>query len=403
MINVAVFGYGTVGSGTVEVIMDNNDVISARVGDKLDVKAILDLRDFPGDKYEGRIVHDVDVIINDPEIAIICETMGGVGAAYKFTKMALEAGKSVCTSNKELVALHGPELLKIAKEHNCSYKFEASVGGGIPIIRPLQDALTAEVIQSVCGIVNGTTNYMLTKMEKEGAEFDAVLKEAQANGYAEADPTADIEGHDACRKIAILSSLVYGKTIRSEEIPTEGITNISARDMKYAKQLSRKIKLIARYESNGGMRYAMVAPFMLTSDDPLYHVDDVFNAIKVTGNMLGDAMFYGKGAGKLATASAVVGDVVECAKNLGRNIPCDWTDEVVTLKDKELSKRRFFVRVGAEVTEEAKELFPVEEVVKVGFFDEFAFVTKVMSEKEFEEKKNKMGAGIVNYIRMEDK
>lgn len=402
MINVAVFGYGTVGSGTVEVIMDNNDIIARRVGDRVNVKSILDLREFPGDKYESRIVHDVNEIIEDPEISIICETMGGTGAAYKFTKMALEAGKSVCTSNKELVALHGPELIELAKANNCSYKFEASVGGGIPIIRPLQDALTAEVILSVCGIVNGTTNYMLTKMEREGAEFEDVLKEAQANGYAEANPAADIEGHDACRKIAILSSLVYGKTIRSEEIPTEGITNISARDMKYAKQLGRKIKLLARYESANGKRYAMVAPFLLNSENPLYFVDDVFNAIKVTGNMLGDAMFYGKGAGKLATASAVVGDVVECAKNVGKHIPCDWTDEVVTLKDKELSERRFFVRVGAEVKAEALEAFDIEEEVKVGLFDEFAFVTKGMSEKDFEEKKNKLGTGVINYIRVED-
>ncbi|MBO7333381.1 MAG: homoserine dehydrogenase, partial [Lachnospiraceae bacterium] len=383
MIEAAVFGYGTVGSGTVEVIMDNNDVISKRIGDKINVKAILDLRDFPGDKYESRVVHDVNVIIDDPEISIICETMGGVGAAYKFTKMALEAGKSVCTSNKELVALHGPELIELAKEHNCSYKFEASVGGGIPIIRPLENALTADVILSVCGIVNGTTNYMLTKMDKEGAEFDDVLKEAQANGYAEADPTADIEGHDARRKIAILASIVFGKTINSEDIPTEGITKISARDMKYAKQLSRKIKLLARYESSDNKRYAMVAPFLLTNEDPLYSVDDVFNAIKVTGNMLGEAMFYGRGAGKLATASAVVGDVVECAKNLGKHIPCDWSSEVVTLTDMESSERKFFVRVGAETASEAKELFPIEEEVKVGFYDEFSFVTKVMTEKAF--------------------
>lgn len=401
MIEAAVFGYGTVGSGTVEVIMDNNDVISKRIGDKINVKAILDLRDFPGDKYESRVVHDVNVIIDDPEISIICETMGGVGAAYKFTKMALEAGKSVCTSNKELVALHGPELIALAKEHNCSYKFEASVGGGIPIIRPLENALTADVILSVCGIVNGTTNYMLTKMDKEGAEFDDVLKEAQANGYAEADPTADIEGHDARRKIAILASIVFGKTINSEDIPTEGITKISARDMKYAKQLSRKIKLLARYESSDNKRYAMVAPFLLTNEDPLYSVDDVFNAIKVTGNMLGEAMFYGRGAGKLATASAVVGDVVECAKNLGKHIPCDWSSEVVTLTDMESSERKFFVRVGAETASEAKELFPIEEEVKVGFYDEFSFVTKVMTEKAFKEAKEKMGAGMINYIRME--
>lgn len=401
MINVAVFGYGTVGSGTVEVLMNNNDVISKRVGDKIDVKAILDLRDFPGDKYESRVVHDVETIINDPEISIVCETMGGVGAAYKFTKMALEAGKSVCSSNKELVALHGPELIEIAKAHNCSYRFEASVGGGIPIIRPLTDALTAEIILSVCGIVNGTTNYMLTKMDQEGVDFDEVLKEAQAKGYAEADPTADIDGHDAARKIAILSSLVYGKTIVSDQIPTEGIRNISARDMKYARQLNRKIKLLARYESADNIRYAMVAPFLLDSDNPLFSVSGVFNAIKVTGNMLGDAMFYGQGAGKLATASAVVGDVVECARNIGKHLECDWVDEVVELKDMPLSKRSFFVRVGAEVKDEALKLFDIAEEVNVGFFDEFAFVTKPMTEKEFAEKKASLNNGVINYIRVE--
>ena len=279
MINVAVFGYGTVGSGTVQVLMDNGDIIENTVHDRINVKSILDLRDFPGDKYESRIVHDVADIINDPEISIICETMGGTGAAYKFTKMALEAGKSVCTSNKEMVASHGAEMIALAKAHNCSYKFEASVGGGIPIIRPLETSLTADVILSVCGIVNGTTNYMLTKMEKENADFDDVLKKAQANGYAEADPTADIEGFDACRKIAILASLVYRKTVNYEDIPTEGIKNVSARDIKYAGQLGRKIKLLARYESNNNIRYATVAPFLLLPENPLYHVDHVFNAI----------------------------------------------------------------------------------------------------------------------------
>ena len=403
MINVAVFGYGTVGSGTVEVLMNNGDVIEGFVHDRINVKSILDLRDFPGDKYESRIVHDVDEIVNDPEISIICETMGGTGAAYKFTKMALEAGKSVCTSNKEMVAAHGAEMIALAKAHNCSYKFEASVGGGIPINRPLETSLTADVILSVCGIVNGTTNYMLTKMDKEGADFDAVLKEAQANGYAEADPTADIEGFDACRKIAILASLVYKKTVKYEDIHTEGIKNISARDMKYASQLGRKIKLLARYESNNNIRYAIVAPFLLTPDNPLYHVDDVFNAIKVTGNMLGEAMFYGKGAGKLATASAVASDVVECAKNIGKHIECELSEEVVSFTDLDASKKRFFVRVGAEVTAEAKAALPVEEEVKVGFYDEFAFVTKKISEAEFEKAKNELGTGVLNYIRMEDR
>lgn len=402
MINVAVFGYGTVGSGTVEVLMNNSDVIEKRVGDRLDVKSILDLRDFPGDKYESRIVHDVDDIINDPDISIICETMGGVGAAYKFTKMALEAGKSVCTSNKELVALHGPELINLAKENNCSYKFEASVGGGIPIIRPLESALTADVVLSVCGILNGTTNYMLTKMNKNNDEFDEVLKEAQALGYAEADPTADIDGHDAARKIAILSSLVYGKTVNSEEIPTEGIRNISARDMKYAAMLGRKVKLLGRYESGEGKCYAMVAPFLLTDENPLFHVEDVFNAIKVTGNMVGDVMFYGRGAGKLATASAVVGDVVECAQSLGKHISVDWVDENVKFTDFGKAERRFFVRVGAEVKAETMELFKNVEEVKVGFFDEYAFVSKKMTEEDFAGKKKALGVGMINYIRMED-
>jgi len=402
MINVAVFGYGTVGSGTVEVLMDNGDIIENTVHDRINVKSILDLRDFPGDKYESRIVHDVDEIINDPEISIICETMGGTGAAYKFTKMALEAGKSVCTSNKEMVASHGAEMIALAKAHNCSYKFEASVGGGIPIIRPLETSLTADVILSVCGIVNGTTNYMLTKMEKENAEFADVLKKAQANGYAEADPTADIEGFDACRKIAILASLVYKKTVKYEDIPTEGIKNISARDIKYAGHLGRKIKLLARYESNNNIRYAMVAPFMLLPGNPLYHVDDVFNAIKVTGNMLGDAMFYGKGAGRLATASAVAGDVVECACNLGKSLTSDLSAETVSFDGFKKASRRFFVRVGAEVTAEAREALPVEEEVKVGFYDEFAFVTKEMTEGDFAVAKEKLGAGIINFIRLED-
>lgn len=402
MIQVAVFGYGTVGSGTVEVLMNNADVIEKRVGERINVKSILDLRNFPGDPYEDRIVHSVDDIVNDPEISIICETMGGTRAAYEFTKKALEAGKSVCTSNKEMVAMYGPEMIELAAANNCSYKFEASVGGGIPIIRPLEQAITADVIESVIGIVNGTTNYMLTKMEREGAEFDDVLREAQANGYAEANPAADIEGHDACRKISILASLVYGRSVKTENIPTEGIVNISSRDMKYAKQLGRNIKLLARFERGNNNAYAMVAPFMLDSENPLYHVNDVFNAIKVTGNMLGDAMFYGRGAGKLATASAVCGDVVECAKNLGKHIPCDWVNETVTLNGLGSSVRRFFVRVGAEVASEANSLFNNVEEVKVGFYDEYAFVTEAMTEDDFAKAKDALGKGVINYIRIED-
>lgn len=398
MIKVGVFGYGTVGSGVVEVITENASVIGKRVGEDVSVKAILDLRDFPGDKHEDKIVHDVNLVVDDPEISIICETMGGVGAAYKFTKLALEAGKSVCTSNKELVALHGPELIRLAAEHNCSYKFEASVGGGIPIIRPLQDAITADDILAVVGIVNGTTNYMLTKMTNEGADFDAVLKEAQANGYAELHPEADIEGYDACRKIAILSSLVYGKTINFEKLHTEGITKVSSRDIAYAKRLGMTIKLLAKYEKVNGEAYAMVAPHLLTQDNPLYHVSDVFNAILVRGNMLGDAMFYGRGAGKLPTASAVVGDVVECAKNLGRNLPCDWIDEEVELPGFEKSSKAFFVRVEASKKAEAENLFAIASVVSC-YDDEYAFVTEEMSEADFAKKTEKLS--VINYLRLE--
>lgn len=400
MINVGVFGYGTVGSGVVEVLTKNASVIERNVGDKVNVKAILDLREFPKDPFKDLVVHDVDIIVNDPEISIICETMGGVGAAYAFTKAALSKGKSVCTSNKELVALHGPELIALAKENNCSYKFEASVGGGIPIIRPLQDALTADKIEKVTGIVNGTTNYMLTKMAGEGADFDAVLKEAQLLGYAELHPEADIEGYDACRKIAILSSLLYGKTVNYENIPTEGITAVSSRDFKYAKHLNKTIKLLAKYDASDAEAYAYVAPHLINENSPLYGVNDVFNAILVHGNMVDDAMFFGRGAGKLPTASAVCGDVVECAKTLGTHVPCNWVDEEVKLTGFEASKRQFFVRVGAELKEEALAAFGKVTEVSIGFYDEFAFITEEISEAEFKAHKEKTGT-LVNYLRLE--
>lgn len=400
MLQVAVLGYGTVGNGVVEVLFKNAELIEKRVGEKLNVKAVLDLRDFPGDIHEDLIVHDVDVIINDPEIKIVCEAMGGTGPAYKFTKAALEAGKSVCTSNKELVAKYGAELIEIAKAHNCSYKFEASVGGGIPIIRPLNEALTGDKVESICAIINGTTNYMLTKMAKEGADFDEVLKEAQAKGYAELHPEADVEGFDACRKIAILSSLVYQKTVNYEKVHTEGITAISSRDFKYAKQLNRNVKLIAKYEDAPTGAYAMVAPFMLSEENPLYHVDDVFNAVLVHGNMVDDVMFYGKGAGKLPTASAVVSDVVESAKHPGVFAESNWKNEEAVLGGFEASKKQFFVRVGAELKREAEAAFENVTEVNVGFYDEFAFITEVLSEADFARKCEKTGK-IINFIRLE--
>ena len=326
MIQVAVMGYGTVGSGVVEVIEKNKEEINKKSGEEINIKYILDLRDFPGDPYADKVVHDVELILNDPEIMIICETMGGLKPAYDFTKRALQAGKSVCTSNKELVAVHGPELIRIAHENKCNYLFEASVGGGIPIIRPLNYSLTAEKIDGITGILNGTTNYILSRMEKEGADFEEVLKEAQEKGYAERNPEADVEGYDACRKIAILSSLMCGKNVKYEDIYTEGITKITSTDFAYAHAMGKTIKLLAQSKEADGKFYAMVAPFMISKQHPLYMVNDVFNAVCVHGNMLGDSMYYGRGAGKLPTASAVVADIIDCVKHMKARKYLYWED-----------------------------------------------------------------------------
>ena len=317
---IAIMGYGTIGSGVAKVVETNAASIAAKVGEPLEVKYVLDLREFPGDPIQEKVVHDVDVIMNDPEVAIVVETMGGVEPACTFVKKALCAGKSVTTSNKALVAKKGTELLELAKEHHVSFLFEASVGGGIPIIRPLNQCLTADEIEEITGILNGTTNYMLTKMDKEGMTFDAVLKEAQDKGYAEKDPTADIEGFDACRKISILSSLAYGCQVDFEDVYTEGITKITDVDFNYARKMGTSIKLFGTSKRAGEKFYAMVAPMMIGPEHPLYAVNDVFNGILVEGNMVDKLMFYGRGAGSLPTASAVVADVIEMAKNLGTQL-----------------------------------------------------------------------------------
>ena len=331
------------------------------------------------------------------------EVMGGVEPAYTFTKKALLAGKSVCTSNKELVARHGAELLALAKERKLNYLFEASCGGGIPIIRPLNSSLTADQIDEITGILNGTTNYILTKMIQEGSDFDDVLKQAQALGYAERNPEADVEGYDACRKIAILSSLAFDGYVDYEDIYTEGITRITAEDIRYANALGMTIKLLAYSRKVDGHFYAMVAPFLLGPNDPLYSVNGVFNAIFVHGNVLGDAMFYGSGAGKLPTASAVVADVVDEVKHEGKNIPVCWGQEKLELDDIKGSRRRFLVRVKGEAD---KDLSSVEAVF--GHVDpinvpelsgEFAFVTGVISEGEYEEKAEKLGT-VISRIRV---
>lgn len=394
MAKIAVLGYGTVGSGVVEVLEKNRGLIEKRAGESLEVKYILDLRDFPGDPHEAKVVHDVNVILEDEEVSILCETMGGNEPAYTFSKKALMAGKSVCTSNKELVANHGAELIALAKKHDCNYLFEASVGGGIPIIRPLCNALTAERVEEISGILNGTTNYILTKMEQEGAKFEDALKKAQELGYAERSPEADVEGWDACRKIAILSSLMTGKTVDYNEVYTEGITQITPEDFAYAHSMGMTVKLLAvskrkaPADSAEEDRYlAAVAPYLVSRQKPLAGVNDVFNAVFVHGNMLGESMFYGKGAGKLPTASAVVADVVDCAKHSGKHIICLWEEEKIHLMDFGQTKGRFFVRVKKSGEETAKALFgPVEKIELEGLDGEFAFVTEVMSETEAAER-----------------
>jgi len=402
MIHVAVLGYGTVGSGVVEVIEKNKEMVNKKSAQELNVKYILDLRDFPGDPYENKVVHDFNVILEDDEVTILCETMGGVGPAYQFTKQALLKGKSVCTSNKELVAKHGPELLKIAKEKNCNYLFEASVGGGIPIIRPLNYSLTAEKIEGITGILNGTTNYILSKMEKEGASFDDVLKQAQELGYAELNPAADVEGHDACRKIAILSSLMMCKTVDSEEVYTEGITKITEVEFAYAKACGMTIKLLGMSKAiDENKALTMVAPFLIAKEHPLAMVNDVFNAVFVTGNMLGDSMYYGKGAGKLPTASAVVSDVVDCARHQGKTIMCFWDPDKVELADVGETSKRFFVRVKAEALPALSKVFSEGEKVEVeGRGGEVGFFTSEMKEKDFYKAVAQLGDAMLNSVRV---
>lgn len=401
MIKAAIFGYGTVGSGVYEVLTRNSAMIQGKLGDRIEVKYVLDLREFPGDPVQDVLVHDVNTILYDEEVSIICETMGGEKPAYDFTRRALELGKSVCTSNKELVEKHGAELLKIAQEHHCSYLFEASVGGGIPIIRPLCTSLAQEHIESITGILNGTTNYILSKMENEGADFETVLKRAQEKGYAERNPEADVCGYDAGRKIAILTSLAYGKNVDFADLYVEGITQITKTDFAYAKKLGTTIKLFAKSQCIDGKYYAMVAPFMVTADNPLYAVQNVFNAILVHGNMVGDTMYYGKGAGKLATASAVVADVIDCAKHLGKHVQVIWEEDKLEISPMDDFTRRFFVRVKgtdrAQITENFGEVEFIDSVAE----EETGFITSEMTEKAYEECAKKAG-NVINRIRFEN-
>lgn len=398
MIKIAVMGYGTIGSGVVQVVETNQDSICKKIGEGIEVKYVLDLRDFEGSPIQSKVVHDYQIIAQDPEVAIVVESMGGIEPAYTFVKAMLSAGKSVTTSNKALVAAHGAELIAEAKEKNVNFMFEASVGGGIPIIRALNSCLTADRIEQISGIVNGTTNYMLTRMAEEGCEFDEALKEAQDKGYAEKDPTADIEGHDAGRKIAILTSLIAGQQVDFEDVHTEGISRITATDILYAKQMGRVIKLLADSRQVQDTYRVIVAPFLLPKEHPLYTVNGVFNAVFVRGNMLGDAMFYGSGAGSLPTASAVVADVVELAKHIGRHIELEWRPEKLSIADYKQQSTRFFVRTAKEPAAIEKVFGTVDYIDVPEVKGEVGFITSEMKETDYEEKAAELG-DVIQMIR----
>lgn len=399
--NVAVMGYGTIGSGVVEVLEQNQEIISRNAGEEVTVKYILDLREFPGSSIEHKVVHDFKVILEDPEVNVVVETMGGLNPSYTFVKSSLEAGKHVVTSNKALVAAYGTELLKIAREHRVNFLFEASVGGGIPIIRPMYQSLSGEKIEEITGILNGTTNYILTKMDKEGQTFENALKEAQELGYAERNPEADVEGHDTCRKIAILTAMATGKEVNYEEIYTEGISRISDIDFKYAGKMGTSIKLFGSSHIVDNLVHAWVAPVMVDSGNPLYAVNEVFNGILVKGNMLGTAMFYGSGAGKLPTASAVVADIMEAVKNKNSNIPIGWQAERLAVASIDSSSHRYFVRLEGTYEgrkEEVKQTLGAVKPVILDGKDEFAVLTEVMTEADYKKASGNL-AGIRQMIR----
>jgi len=395
--NVAVMGYGTIGSGVVEVLEKNQDVIEKNAGEPVLVKYVLDLRDFPGDPVQDKIVHDFQVIAGDDTVGIVVETMGGLNPAYPFVKTCLEAGKHVVTSNKALVAAHGTELLAIAREKQVNFLFEASVGGGIPIIRPMYQCLMGERIEEITGILNGTTNFILTKMDKEGDSFTGALREAQNLGYAERNPEADVEGHDTCRKIAILTAMATGKEVNYEDIYTEGITKITDIDFKYADRMGTSVKLFGSSRIEGDTVHAWVAPVMIGKDHPLYAVSGVYNGIMVKGNMLGVSMFYGSGAGKLPTASAVVADVIEAVKNTGRNIPMGWSSEKQEIAPMNSSEHRYFVRIAGTSEERkaaVKEAFGEAEVLQLEGMHEFAVLTRVMAEEAFKKAVEKLDESV---------
>ena len=394
MVGFAVMGHGVVGSGVVEVFYKNHDSIVSRAGTDVDLKYILDIRDFPNLPYSDKFTKNFEDILNDPEVEVVAEVMGGLKPAYDFTKKLLLAGKSVVTSNKELVAAKGAELLKIAKEKNVNYLFEASVGGGIPIIRPINQCLAANNIDEILGILNGTTNFIMTKMIKESMSFDDALALAQQLGYAEKDPTADVDGHDACRKICILASIAFGKHVYPAQVHTEGISKITLMDVAYAADYNSVIKLIGKVAmKQNGKLYCLVAPMLVSKESQLSSVDDVFNAIMVRGNATGDVMFYGKGAGKLPTASAVMADIIDCFKHIKARKNVFWEDgDPDYVDDYDLGEVSLYIRGKAADTERAKK--DIEKAFgKVKYLSckdapehDIAFVTEKKVERELKEK-----------------
>lgn len=397
MVKIAVLGYGTIGSGVVEVVERNRDVLTKKAGEEISVKYILDLRDFPGDPHEQKIVHDYGIIKNDPEVSIVVEAMGGVEPAFTFARDAILAGKHFATSNKALIAKHGAELIALAKERNLNCLFEASVGGGIPIIRPMHQCLAANEITEVAGILNGTTNYILTKMIHEAVPFDQALSQAQKLGYAERNPAADVEGHDACRKICILASLAFGSHVYPDTVHTEGITGLTLQDVEYASNWGGVIKLIGRAKKQpDGKVIATVYPAFLAAHSQLAGIDDVFNGILIRGNATGDVVFYGRGAGKMPTASAVVADMIDISKANCTSKSLSWSDsDGHNVADYKTDPLQFYIR--ASLLDHAQTT--VSDVMGGVTFlsrpeqpeDEIAFVTGQMTEKELESKLEVLG------------
>ncbi len=405
MAKIAVLGFGVVGSGTVELFYKNKNKIIEKAGTDLDIKYILDIRDFPGSPFEGKFTKDINDILNDDEVTLVAEVMGGVNPAFDFVKSCLERGKSVVSSNKELVAKKGAELLRTAKEHNCNFLFEASTGGAIPIIRPLHQCLAANDITAVAGILNGTTNFILTKMINENMPFEEALSTAQKLGYAEKDPTADVEGHDACRKICILSSLVFGKHVYPEWVHCEGISSITAEDAQYAENWGGAVKLIGSVKRTAdGKILPIVRPAFVCGANQLSNVNDVFNGIMVYGDAIDQVMFYGRGAGKFPTASAIVADLIDAAKMKGTSISQVWEDSKDNsfIADYKEDVLPFYVRVQGVSKDRAKEVFgEVEFLTRENCpADEIAFITPEIKEKDFDEKLTQLGGKVLGKIRV---